>query len=605
MQSPALLEKTGRLIAFNASLSPAVLQWMGTALVLVVINEAVANGLILLLAGRLLADARMHGLLIASALFASATPAIASLGSGAAVAALPPAMGALAAIVAAIASQAGLWAQTFLLTGIIMDALHSRHPAWYWGPGHFKSGFTQGAVYSGVFMGLIHAVAGALSVPGVWSLLTQYPVASAGIAGIILFPFIKTIIESFEGSLRFVLRLRNNYGRWDHCLRGGAVGAAIAFALREGLPAAAPLSRFLFGVAAGAAAYAAVNLLRDFLNAKIFGERLSMQVPRIYLAEAVMGGFVGGALCWYFDSMQAGVVAAKFKSYAILFNGAAGVKIEDYVIYPLFSKWGAMNLGATSGGVRLFYNESLSGVINWSIAAPLFSINLVALTALVQRSFAPLKNLFTRQGLVAMVEQAFRVQRWGLWMAPVIYSFLRMSPDPTWYNQDGAIRTAAATLKSITSPPDVFRAWSLQTFTNLLAYDWLRIAIFIDHMGLRVATLVNLSFVGMDVVDEKVARFFGHSMRTRVIPSGLRRFATWAPLLIPFYIPRGNEWNVAWDGAEVIARAHPQVLFPPSLIAGVFLMLALGAGFVLLFRRLKAERQLERLSRAGCSSIGC
>ncbi len=293
LQSPALLEKTGRLIAFNASLSPAVLQWMGTALVLVVINEAVANGLILLLAGRLLADARMHGLLIASALFASATPAIASLGSGAAVAALPPAVGALAAIVAAIASQAGLWAQTFLLTGIIMDALHSRHPAWYWGPGHFKSGFTQGAVYSGVFMGLIHAVAGALSVPGVWSLLTQYPVASAGIAGIILFPFIKTIIESFEGSLRFVLRLRNNYGRWDHCLRGGAVGAAIAFALREGLPAAAPLSRFLFGVAAGAAAYAAVNLLRDFLNAKIFGERLKMQAPRIYLAEAVNGRLCG------------------------------------------------------------------------------------------------------------------------------------------------------------------------------------------------------------------------------------------------------------------------------------------------------------------------
>ena len=234
LQSPALLEKTGRLLAFGAALSPDVLQWMGTALVLVFINEAVANGLILLLAGRLLADARMHGLLIASALFASATPAIASLGSGAAVAALPPAVGALAAIAAAIASQAGLWAQTFLLTGIIMDALHRKHPAWYWGPGHFKSGFTQGAVYSGVFMGLIHAVAGALSVPGVWSLLTNILWQAQALPASSCFHSLKPLLKALRASLRFFLRLRNNYGRWDHCLRGGAVGAAIALALQRG-----------------------------------------------------------------------------------------------------------------------------------------------------------------------------------------------------------------------------------------------------------------------------------------------------------------------------------------------------------------------------------
>lgn len=584
LQSPRLLEQLGSLCMCGTVLSPDFLQWTGKSLVLIFINEAVANSLILLLAGRLLRDMRMHILLIASGLFASVTPTIAHLGTGTALAMLPPPMGAIAAVAAAIVSQAGLWAETFLLTGIIIDALHSRHPVWYWGPGHFKSGFVQGAVYSGVFMGLIHIVSGAISISGLWFLLVTYPIASASVAGILLFPLVKTIIESFEGSLKFFVRLRNNYARWDHCLRGGAVGAAIAFALREGLPFAMPPYRFAFGLAAGAIAYAGVNLLRDFLNVKIFGQRLRMQAPRIYLSEAIMGGIVGGALCWYFDNMQTGVVATKFKSYAILSNAAAGLQTENYIIYPLFSKWGAMNLGSTGGGVRLFYNESLSGVINWSIAAPLFSINLVALTALIQRSTMPLRNLFTRQGLVVLVEQAFRVQRWGLWMAPVIYSFLRLSPDPTWYNQDGAIRTATATLKYLTSTPEAFRFWSLQTFTNLLAYDWLRIAIFIDHMGLRVATLVNLSFVGMDVVDEKIARFFGHSMKTRAIPSGLRRFVTWAPLLIPFYIPRGNEWHIAWDGAELIARTHPQVLFPPALIAGSFLILALCAGVVLLGR---------------------
>ena len=30
---------------------------------------------------------------------------------------------------------------------------------------------------------------------------------------------------------------------------------------------------------------------------------------------------------------------------------------------------------------------------------------------------------------------------------------------------------------------------------------------------------------------------------------GIRRFGTWAPLLLPFYIPRGAEWDKAWTGA--------------------------------------------------------
>ena len=189
-----------------------------------------------------------------------------------------------------------------------------------------------------------------------------------------------------------------------------------------------------------------------------------------------------------------------------------------------------IDLGSVGGGVRLFFSESLSGVINWSLAAPLFSINLVALTALVQRSPAPLKGLLTKDGVVGVVEQAFRVQRWGLWMAPVIYSFLRMAPDPTWYNQDGAIRTAAAIAQSLTLDAPEFRAWSLEVFLGLLAYDWLRILIWFDHMGLRVATLVNLSFVGGDLADERAARWIGHSGRARCIPDGLRRFATWAPV---------------------------------------------------------------------------
>ncbi len=207
--------------------------------------------------------------------------------------------------------------------------------------------------------------------------------------------------------------------------------------------------------------------------------------------------------------------------------------------------------------MRLFFDKSLSGVIQWVFAAPLFSINLFFLTALVRRSLAPLRQLASWEGLDMLVENAVRVLRWGLWMAPVIYSFLKAMPDPTWYNQDGLIRTGVAIWINHALPDQDFRAWSLDIFTALLAYDAIRVLIWFDHMGLRVATLVNLSFVGGDVADEKAARFIGKAQKSRAIPEGLRRFATWAPLLLPFYIPRGAEWDQAWGAAERMAHLRP------------------------------------------------
>ena len=118
----------------------------------------------------------------------------------------------------------------------------------------------------------------------------------------------------------------------------------------------------------------------------------------------------------------------------------------------------------------------------------------------------------------------------------------------------------------------------MSVFTGLLAYDWLRVLIWFDHMGLRVATLVNLTFIGGDRLDEVAARFTGHAGRTRVIPEGIRRFATWAPLLIPFYIPHGPDWDRAWTGAEQIGRAHPPVAGAVWSVVGVYLLAAFAAG---------------------------
>src|SRR5207302_325205 len=90
-------------------------------------------------------------------------------------------------------------------------------------------------------------------------------------------------------------------------------------------------------------------------------------------------------------------------------------------------------------------------------------------------------------------------------------------------------------------------------FVALLAYDSVRVLIWLDHMGLRVATLVNLSFLGMDKLEERLSRFLAPAATARCIPEAVKRFTTWAPLLIPFYIPRGQDWDKAWD------RSHEMV----------------------------------------------
>src|SRR5262249_20694839 len=95
-------------------------------------------------------------------------------------------------------------------------------------------------------------------------------------------------------------------------------------------------------------------------------------------------------------------------------------------------------------------------------------------------------------------------------------------------------------------------------------YDAVRILIWLDHMGLRVATLVNLSFLGVDRLEQRLARVLAPAATARCIPEGVKRFTTWGPLLIPYYIPRAKDWDQAWSTAEAI-RSHSQGGFLSAL----------------------------------------
>jgi cyclic beta-1,2-glucan synthetase len=591
-----LMEQLGRMVS-GALLSTPMAIVLGRTLVLVAFTETVLLGVGLVMDQRWTRGVRLHAIVVMGCVFAALTPLAADAGGDVAVADWPAISRLAIVVVTAALSQAGLWALTFFLTGVMLDALRDRRPTQQFSIEHWRAGLVRGAIYGGVFMFVVQIAAWLLAQPELLSLLAAHPVIGGAILAAIVFPFGKTILESFDGSAPFFRRLAGAVLDPRNYLRGALAGGYLAHLIVGGLPENSGTTRFVSGFLVGALAYAGADLVWD-LGAILLRKRRHLHSWRVYALGAALGGFVAGALTWYFDAAQLGAVITKFWSYAAVNFPAAGKPAAAYVVYPLFSKWGAIDLGVPGGGVRLFYSESLSGVINWSLAAPLFGLNLVALNAVFQRSLEPLRELFSGAGAASMVEQTVRVLRWGLWMAPIIYTFLRLAPDPTWYNQDGAIRTVAATVLSWSLSPEDFRAWSLSVFLGLLAYDWLRVLVWFDHLGLRVATLVNLSFVGGDALDEKAAKFIGHSGRTRGIPEGIRRFLTWAPLLIPFYLPRGAEWDHVWSRADLIHDSAGPMLPAVAVLtygyrAAAIVLSLLLVGFVVgRWRRWSSERAM-------------
>jgi cyclic beta-1,2-glucan synthetase len=539
--------------------------------ILFVFNEALVHGACLAMGRRLGPGSRLHLILLLSAYAAAATPPIAELGSLAEVAGLFPPLRILAAALAAALAQAGLWAQVYMATGVMGDILHDAPPVaprlyFYW-----RSGAGKGAVYGFVFVALLLAVQSFVDQPGAVALFLRSGAIGAALAGALLFPLARTILESSDSTPPFVKRLSRAYYAASNFVCGAIVGVGLLIAFHRDLPAAFGGERFLFGFAFGALAYVGALLYRDF-SGMAAGLRKKTRDWRDYALGVLVGGVVGGAIGWYFDVGQLAVVRAHFNDHVAINYGVFTRPDSPYIITPFFSKWGATHMGMVDGGVKLFYLESLSGVIQWIFAAPLFSINLFFLTALLKRDLGPIRELFSAEGVRKLADNAIVVLRWGLWMAPIIYAFLKVAPDPTWYNQDGLIRTGVAAYMNAALPPSQFRDWSLSVFTALLTYDWLRVLIWFDHMGLRVATLVNLSFVGGDMADESAARFLGAKGRSRAIPEAVRRFGTWAPLLIPFYIPRGAEWDKAWDAAEVAHRAGTTPVISLLLGYGLFLL---------------------------------
>ncbi len=468
----------------------------------------------------------------------AASPTLADLGSGALAAGLlwHPYL----ALGGAMLSQGMLWAGVYLVTGMLMAGLRRRRFEDLDFIGLPRRGFHNGMMFGGCFMGLLLAGHALFEHPLVTSVSTSEPMAFWALLGGFLFPLAKTIMETFDGSPSFFRRLARNIRHPVLLLRGALAGGLIAWACLRGITGWELEDRAFAGFIAGAFVYGGVTFATDLL--RVIARRGVIAGWRLYLVELHLGGLAGAAIAFYFDASQTPVVLDNLRAYTAY---GADPRLSD--VYPLLSRWGYFELGHHTGGARLLWNQALTGVITWGVAAWLFAVNRSFLLAFFQREWHPVRRLFSRDGLSELADGTIVVLRWGLWMAPIIATFLRRMPEATWYNQDGAIRTLVCIYQNSALAPADFQAWSLKLFLWVLAFDAFRVLIWLDHMGLRVATLVNLSFIGMERLDLRVARFIGPDAGARFLPEGVKRFATWTPLLIPFYMPVGAAWDQVWE----------------------------------------------------------
>ena len=546
------------------------------ALLVFAFAEFIANTSSLISRQKALADGKVHVLLLVISVLVVVAPLIADLGSMA----LPGLVAPFAAVVATMLSQAPLWGLVFLLTGMTLDAMRGGAPSFASAMPTAKSGAIKGAVFSGVLMGLLQLIAAIAKTGLVGSSI------SFVIVGALVFPLARTIIETFDGSQLFFGRAAGSYKDPVLYVRGLVAGLAFAIGLHIDFGSLETSIRIGYGAAFGFATFGGVSLIRDIFY--------GFKSWRYYLVEGGLGAFIGAGLGFYFDASQLPIIGTKFELYTSfgLDPNAIVARCQELrttapnEFTALISRWGHISLSPAAGGAKILFNEALMGVIGWGIAAPLFAINKAFLAALINKDASSIKRIPTREGMAELVDGTVHVLRWGLWMAPIIFTFLRPMADATWYNQDGLIRTVFATVNSLTMDAAGFTAWSLTVFSWIIGFAWFQVLIWFDHMGLRVATLVNLSFLGMDKLDERCATFVGKDATARFIPEGVKRFTTWAPLLIPFYLPKGQEWNQVFNDGLALQANAGQFPFGWLVIGGVFV----GALIIISASRIKRER---------------
>ena len=194
-----------------ASLAPFSGEWLarygGRTLLLLVFNELLVNAFSLGLRRMLLTGWRARLCLLACSGGAVLAPSIADFGSASSLLTGSHAMRSIVVLASTMLSQGLLWAEVFLLTGVMLDGLNRKRPSWLGLARHAILGLTNGAIFSGVFMSLVLGVDGVVGTEAARAAYRAFPVLGIAAVAALAFPLLKAIVESFDGSRSFARRV--------------------------------------------------------------------------------------------------------------------------------------------------------------------------------------------------------------------------------------------------------------------------------------------------------------------------------------------------------------------------------------------------------------
>ncbi len=170
-------------------------------------------------------------------------------------------------MVAAAVAEAGLWAEVYLITGLLLDAVSGFAPTGEASQRHTVGGMGKALVYAGVFMAILQATGSLVASDRFRAWAVAYPWAVAVPVGMLVFPLVKTIIETFDGSQGFFRRAIRSYRDPRLYVRGAVVGLGLGLATSLGAANWSIAGRSAFGFGCGALTYAGVNFAGHLVEA--------------------------------------------------------------------------------------------------------------------------------------------------------------------------------------------------------------------------------------------------------------------------------------------------------------------------------------------------
>ena len=372
---------------------------------------------------RLPRSAKLHGLLIAGAAFGAATPLIANFAQ----IPLPSILAIVLGVAMAALAQAGLWSLVYVATGMPLDALAGRPPtlAAVWG--HWRTGFIKGAIYGGVFMALVLVTALVLRQPGAVD-CPQEPGLARGANP--RRPRVSARADADRQRRRHAAVFRAPQGRLSRPLE-----------LRQGLRHRPRLRVCLFRRSRrGERRRQVSRRVRDRrarLCRRRLADRLAARFERRAHEAADMAQICARRRARRVRRRRARLVfrsaADQCRHHQILGVCRRQLSRERTRRSATSSPTRCSTNTAPSTSAKspaafaLFWAELVAGVINWALAAPLFSINVVLLSALLDRTLRPLRELISTQGVLG----SLRTDRARVALGPLDGADHQHVPAPT------------------------------------------------------------------------------------------------------------------------------------------------------------------------------